>query len=92
MFCISSSILNTHPIPVDLRECDGRNTHQIALHGSANSARVDRIVSHIGAVIDARDDQVRFITKQASQGNMNAISRCTCDVSKTIAGGANIDG
>jgi hypothetical protein len=50
--------LQLGPALVHLREGDGRNAEQIAFHGRAHGARVNRVVAHVGAVVDARDHQI----------------------------------
>ena len=53
------------PALLRLRERDGRDAEQVAFHRGAHGARVDGVVAHVGAVVDAAHDQVGPIAEQA---------------------------
>ena len=80
------------PTFVDLRKSDGWHAKQIAFHRGAHGARVNRVVAHVGAVVDARHHEVGFVIEQACQRNVHAIRRRAIHVAKTVAGLVHIQG
>jgi len=74
------------PAVCNLRESDGRNTEQIALSRRRNSARIQGVVPHILAIVNAGNNQIWFSVEQPSERNMHAIGGSSIDIIKTIAG------
>jgi hypothetical protein len=74
------------PALVHLREGNRGNAEQIAFHGRAHGARVNRVVAHVGAVVDARDHQIGPVAKQAGQRDMHAVCRRAVHVAKAVIG------
>ncbi len=77
-------IVNMSPSLVYLGERNSRYAKQITLHGRTHCARVNGVIAHIGAIVDARDHQVRLGLKQTCKCNMHAICRCAVDILKPI--------
>ena len=55
------------------RHGDGRNAHQIGLHGGRHRTGIGDIVTQIGSVIDPRDHQVGPDRQQAVNAHIDAI-------------------
>ena len=62
---------------------------QIALGRGGDGARVDRVVAHVGAVIDARDHHVRQLVEQAGHREMHAVGRRAVDEQETVGRAAH---
>ena len=62
------------PTSFDLTESNGWNAHEIGFHGRAYCAGVNGVIPHVGAVVNARDNQIRFVVQQTCQRYVNAIS------------------
>ena len=81
---LAGSCGQLHPLAIYLRESNGRYAKQKTLHGGTHSARINGVVTHIGAVVDARYHQVRAVAKQAAQSHVHAVSRRAIDITKTV--------
>ena len=68
----------------DLRERDRRNAEQVAFHRRGDGARVERVVAHVGAVVDAGDDQVGPVLEQPGERDVDAVGRRAVDVAKAV--------
>lgn len=72
------------PTLIHLRERQGRDAEQIPLHRRTHRAGIDRVVAHIGPVVDARDHQIGPIAQIARQRNVYAVRWRAVDVAKAI--------
>ena len=57
------------------RDRERRNTEQIALGCRRDSPRVDGVIAHVRAQIDAGDDHVGHLLEQSGHGEVNAVRR-----------------
>src|SRR5258708_2288403 len=55
------------------RNGERRNAEEIALDRGGHRARIDRVVAHVCAEVDARHDHVRREVEQSGHGDMHAI-------------------
>mmetsp|Transcript_83101 Transcript_83101/g.231204 ORF Transcript_83101/g.231204 Transcript_83101/m.231204 type:complete len:332 (-) Transcript_83101:616-1611(-) len=79
------------PALFHLREGDRRDAEQIALGGRRDGARVQGVVAHVGAVVDARDHQVGPVAEQAGQCQVDTVRRRAADVAEAIRGTVDIE-
>ena len=75
------------PALAHLRKGDRRNAEQVTLHRRRHGARVQRVVTHVGALVDAREHQVGPVAQQAGQGHVHAVGRRAVDETHTGLGG-----
>jgi len=68
------------------RNGDGRDAQQKTLHGRSHRPRVNRIVTHIGTVIDSRYDHVRQLVEQTGHGKVHTVGRCTVYIEESAMG------
>jgi hypothetical protein len=80
------------PALLDLREGDGRNAEQVALHRRAHRAGVDGVVAHVGAVVDAAHHQVGPVAQQARERDVHAVGRRAVDVAKAVGASLTYSG
>jgi hypothetical protein len=64
---------------------------QITLHGGTHGARVDGVVAHVGAVVDAGDDQIGAVTQQTRQRNVHAVRRRAVDIAKAVGRAVHVE-
>ena len=57
------------------RKRDRRDAEQVALGGGGDGAGIDRVVAHVGAEVDAGDDEVGREVEQAGDGDVHAVGR-----------------
>ena len=76
--------LDFAPAFVHLGYRHGRNAKKKPLHGSAHGARIDGVVAHVGAVVDAGYHQIGSVSKQSREGDMNAIGRRAIHIAKAV--------
>jgi hypothetical protein len=67
------------PAFLGLRERDRRHAEEIPLHGRSHGAGVERVVSHVGAVVDAREHEVGPLAHHPGQGQVHAVGRRAVD-------------
>ena len=72
------------PALVDLREGDRRHAEEKALHRGGHGARIQRVVAHVRALVDARHDQVGLVLQQAGQRDVNTVGRRAVDVAHAV--------
>ena len=77
------------PALLHLREGDRRNAEQEALHRRRDGARIERVLAHVGALVDSGDDEVRALLEQARQRQVDAVGRRSVDVAKAVRGGVD---
>ena len=68
------------------RHSDGRHAEQIAFHRRRHRARIDRVVAHVGAEIDAGNDHVGQLFEHAGHGQMHAIGGRAIDEEEAVGG------
>jgi len=56
-----------------------RDAKEIAFHRRSHGARVERVVAHVGAVVDARQHQVGPLRQHPSHGQVHTIRRRAVD-------------
>ena len=67
------------------RDGNGRNAHQVGLHGGRHRTGVGDIITQVGAVIDAGDHQIGPERQQAVDAHVDAVGRCAVHGKETIA-------
>ena len=67
-----------------LRKGDRRDPEQKTFSGRRHGARVQRVVAHVGAIVDARHDQIGPLTEHAGERHVHAIGRRAVDEIKAI--------
>ena len=84
--------LNVRPAFFGLRESQSGDAEEITLHGRAHRAGVNRVVAHVGAVVDTRNHQVRPVTEQAGQRDVHTVRRRAIDETKAVGSGMHVQG
>ena len=69
---------------VHQREGDGGHTQQVAFGGGCHRAGIDGVVAHVGAVVNARDHQVRRPVQQAGDGHVHAVGGRAIDEMEAV--------
>ena len=69
---------NARP-PCGQRDRDRRDAEQVAFGGGGHGAGVDRVVAHVGAEVDARDDHVGREVEQPGDREVHAVGRRAVD-------------
>lgn len=68
------------------REGDGGDAEQIGFGSGGNGARIEGIVSHVGAVVNAREHQIGVEVRQGVQGEVDAVGGRAADIVKAVFG------
>ena len=68
------------------RKGNGGHAQQMAFGSGRHGAGINRVVAHIGAVIDARDDNIRALIEQAGHRDVNAVGWRAIDIEKATVG------
>ena len=74
------------PALLDLRERDRRNPEQEAFHRRRDRPRVQRVVAHVGTLVDAGDDEIGTVLEQPGKREMDAVGRRPVDVAVAVGG------
>ena len=57
---------------------------EITFGGGSDGTRINRVVAHVGAVIDARDDHLRQVVEQARDREVDAVGRRPVDEEEAV--------
>src|SRR5881396_2631734 len=57
---------------------------KITFGGASDRTRINRVVAHVGTMIDARDDHLRQVVEQARYGEMDAVGRRPVDEEEAV--------
>ena len=68
---------------------DGWDAEQEPFGRGGHGARVDRVVAHVGAEIDARNHHIRQLVEKAGHCQMHAISRRAIDEKEAVGRAPN---
>ena len=68
------------------RDRDRRDAEQVALGGRGDGARIERVVAHVGAAVDARNDHVGLEVEEARHRHVDAIGRRPVHVVEAVVG------
>ena len=88
--CALRRHVDMRPAFFSLRKSNRRNAEKITFHRRAHGARVNRVVTHVGAIVDTGHHQIGPVTQQTRQRNVYAVSRRAVDVAKTIRSGLHV--
>ncbi len=84
--------LDFAPPLVHLGKRDGRHAEQVALHGRAHGAGIDGVVSHVGAIVDAGDDQVGPEAQQPGERDVHAVGGGAVHVAEAVGRLVDVQG
>ena len=76
--------LDVLPAFFHLRKGNGGNPEQVPLHGRAHGAGINGVIPHVGAVVDAGNDQIGHLGKQAGEGDVDAVGGRAVNVAKPV--------
>ena len=76
--------VNMLPAFLHLGERNGRHTKQVPLHRCAHGTGVDRVVPHVGTIVDARDHQVGPVPEQTGERDVHAVGRRAIEITKAV--------